>query len=55
LDPAKQPNSMLSGDRLRLVSAHLAWRNAAGVSQPAYPPDRRAGTNAKLRRRLSGR
>src|SRR5215216_272931 len=55
LHPVKKPNPMLSRDRLRLVPAHLARRNAARLSRPANPPDGRAGTNPKLPRRLAGR
>src|SRR5215470_17089383 len=48
LGPTKEPNPMLPRDRLWLMSAHLARRHAAGLSQPAHPPDRGAGANAKL-------
>src|SRR5262249_60384101 len=44
LDPAKKPNPVRSRDRLRLVPAPLAGRNAARLPRPTQPSDSRART-----------
>jgi len=46
---------MFAGDRLRLVAAHLARCNAAGLPEQPNPSDHRADAYAKLRRRLAAR
>src|SRR3984893_18003749 len=55
LGPSQQPSTMLACDRLRLVPAHLAWRNAARFPQAPNPIDDRADAHAKMRRRLAPR
>src|SRR6266852_2551893 len=49
--PLQQPGTILARNRLRLVPAHLAWRNAAGLAPALHPVDGRADTHAELRRR----
>ena len=44
-------NIHCASDRLRLVPAHLARRNAARFSQASHPGDDRADAHAKLHRR----
>src|SRR5229473_6099874 len=46
---------MLTRNRLRLVPAHLARRNAARLAQPPHPIDHRADAHAKLGRRPAPR
>ena len=40
LDPLRQPDRVVSRNRLRLVTAHLARSNAAGLIDPLHPADR---------------
>jgi len=47
----QQPSAVLARNRLRLVPAHLARHNAAGLTQAPHPVDGRADTHAELRRR----
>lgn len=51
-NPLPEPDLMLIPDRLRLVTAHLARRHAAGFSEPPNPRDRRAHADAEAQRRL---
>jgi hypothetical protein len=51
LNPLQQPDTVLAGNCLRLVTAHLAGRDAAGLAQPPHPANRRADPYAKLLRR----
>jgi hypothetical protein len=55
LDPLQQPGAMLARDRLRLVPAHLARCDAAGLSEAPNPGDHRTDADAKLRRCLAPR
>src|ERR1700704_6188093 len=55
LGPPQQPSTMLAGDRLRLVAAHLARRSAARFPEAPNPIDDCADAHAKLRRRLAPR
>lgn len=48
LDPLRQPNRMFTRNRLRLVTAHLPWGDAAGLIEPLHPADRRADRDPKL-------
>src|SRR3954470_21218706 len=48
LDPLRQPDRLVSRNRLRLVTAHLARSNAAGLIDPLHPADRCADRNSKL-------
>jgi hypothetical protein len=54
-DPLQQPGAVLAGDRLRLVTAHLARRNIPGSSELPNPANRRPDRYSKLRRRLPPR
>src|SRR5947207_11461475 len=47
-DPLRQPDRVVSRNRLRLVTAHLARSNAAGLIDPLHPADRRADRHSKL-------
>ena len=47
LYPLPQPGLMLVPDRLGLVPAHLAWRDAPRLPKPLHPLDRRAHPDAK--------
>src|SRR6202171_2219342 len=51
LDPLQQPEAVLARNRLRPVAAHLAWRNAPGLTHALHPVDRRADAHPKLLRR----
>jgi hypothetical protein len=48
LDPSQQPDAMLPRNRLRLVTAHLARRYAAGLAQALHPVDGGADANPEL-------
>ena len=50
-----QPVAMRAGDLLRLVTADLARRDAAGGCDPLQPVDRRAVADAETGRRLPTR
>lgn len=52
LGALQQPGAVLARDCLRLVPAHLSWRNAAGLPQAPYPDNRRADAYAELCRGL---
>ncbi|MDA9521234.1 hypothetical protein XI06_12810 [Bradyrhizobium sp. CCBAU 11434] len=39
LDPLRQPDGVVSRNRLRLVTAHLTRLNAAGLFDPLHPTD----------------
>jgi len=53
IDPLQKPDAVLTGDRLRLVAAHLARCNTAGLPEQPNPSDHRADPDAKLRSRLA--
>src|SRR5262249_41676428 len=55
IDPPHKPNAVLTGDRLRLVAAHLARCNTAGLAEQPNPSDHRADADAKLCSRLASR
>ena len=48
IDPLRQPNRVVARNRLRLMTAHLARSNAAGILDPLHPTDCRADRDAKL-------
>src|SRR5690349_9747683 len=48
LDPLRQPDRVLSRNCLRLVAAHLARLNTAGLLDPLHPADGRADRHSKL-------
>src|SRR6266852_9528867 len=50
LGPLQQPDPMLARNRLRLVTAHLARRNAACLTQASHPIDGRADAHPELLR-----
>ena len=50
-DAIAQKDRILIPDRLRLVSAHLAGREAARFPNPPHPVNDRARRNAKMSRR----
>jgi hypothetical protein len=50
LDPLQQPQPVRAGDRLRPVTADLARRNAAGLTQPLHPLDGSADAHPELLR-----
>jgi hypothetical protein len=52
-NPLQKPDAVLTSDRLRLVAAHLARCNTAGIPQQPNPGDHRANADAKLRSRLA--
>ena len=41
-DPLRQPDRVISRNRLRLVAAHPARLNATGLLDPMHPTDGRA-------------
>src|SRR5262249_50086740 len=47
-DPLRQPDRVLSRNRLRLVPAHLARLNATGLLDPLHPADGSADRDPKL-------
>jgi len=47
-DPLHEKGMVLSGNGLRLVTAHLARRHAARFLEPPHPIDHRAGHDAEL-------
>src|ERR1700757_5280911 len=47
LDPLRQPDSMLSRNRLRFVTTHLARSDAPGLIDPPHPADGRADRHPK--------
>lgn len=53
IDPLQKPDAVRAGDRLRLVTAHLARCHTAGLPEQPNPRDRRADADAKLRSRLA--
>src|ERR1700680_760676 len=53
--PLQEPDAVLARNRLRLVPAHLARRNAARLAQPPHPIDHRTDAHAKLGRRPAPR
>src|ERR1041385_385939 len=55
LGSLQQPDTMLARNRLRLVTAHLAWRQAPCLAEPVHPANRRADANPKLLGRLVAR
>src|SRR5262245_37091699 len=46
-DPLRQPDRVLSRNRLRLVTAHLARLDAAGLLDPLHPANGCADRNPK--------
>ena len=52
LDPLQQPDRVVSRNRLRLVTAHLARSNAACLIDPLHPANCCADRNPKLLSRL---
>lgn len=48
LETLRQPDLVLPRNRLRLVTAHLAWRHAAGLTQTPHPVDSRADADPEL-------
>jgi len=52
LDPLQDPDPVLAGNQLGPVTAHLAGRNTAGLTQPPHPVNRRADANPEPLRRL---
>jgi len=55
VDPPQKPDAVRPGDRLRLVAAHLAWCNTAGLAEQPNPRDHSADADAKLRSRSASR
>src|SRR5215470_13615157 len=53
IDPPQKPDAVLTGDRLRLVAAHLARCNAAGLPEQPNPSDHGTDADAKLPSRLA--
>src|SRR5215813_5852501 len=51
IDPLQKPDAVRADDRLRLVAAHLARRNTAGLPEQPNPCDHRADADPKLRSR----
>src|SRR6476659_437226 len=51
-DTPRQKRSMLAGNRLGLLPAHLARRDAPRLPKPPHPIDHRARRDPKTRRRL---
>src|SRR6478736_6873536 len=47
-DPLRQPNRVVSRNRLRLMTAHLTRLNAAGLLYPLHPTDCCADRDPKL-------
>ena len=54
-DPPRYPRRMLARNRFRLVTAHLARRDAAGLALPPCPAYRRAYADPELPGRLIAR
>jgi hypothetical protein len=48
LDPFQHPDTVFARNRLRPVPAHLASRDAAGLSLPSHPSNGRADGNPEL-------
>ena len=48
LEPLRQPDLVLPRNRLRFVTAHLARRHAAGLTQTPHPVDSRADAHPEL-------
>src|ERR1700758_3442757 len=55
LGPLQQPDTVLAGNCLRLVTTHLAWRQVSGVAEPVHPADGRTDADPKLLCRLGAR
>jgi hypothetical protein len=52
LGSLQKPDTVLAGNRLRLMTAHLARRQVPSATKPVHPADRRTNADSKLLGRL---